>query len=259
MRYIVFFLPFFSLLSAPVFNPSCPSILQKGIFLENAPVSIRSGYEGNFVFDRRLEQYRNAEGRVDNYEVYVNAGNISLDFFEVFSLFGNLGSGKIESDFRLQSEGIEKRAVTKSDEEFSWGLGLNTLLFSWEKLKLGAGFRYTTFDPKLYFFSLDGVVYDSEQKRFHFREWQCNLGLSYKIDFLTPYIGAKYTYAKSKIRLPEIEDILEGKDTQRFFRSRQDVGLYLGCTIAADRAFLISIESRLIDEEAVSVFAEFRL
>ncbi len=258
--FCLFFLPFSFILSAPVSDSSSPAVLQQGIFLEeNNWGNVQAGYEGNFVFDRRLARYADGEKRIDRYEIYIQSGDIQLDWQDKFSVFTTLGSGKIDTDFQIVANGYCRRAVLKSAEDFSWSLGLKALLASWKNLHVGAGCRYTTLEPLLHFFSLDGELVDTNGQRLHFREWQVNVGVSYEVGFFTPYIGSKYTQARSHVELPTSSNGITEDEKKQFFRSRQNFGLYLGCTITPRKLFFVTLETRLIDEEAVSVFATLRL
>ncbi len=70
MRWVSLFLPFF-LFSAPIGNPFMPGMLREELFsLIKIPIHVRLGYEGNFVFDRYLDQYQTGSGSLEKYEIY---------------------------------------------------------------------------------------------------------------------------------------------------------------------------------------------
>ncbi|MEM8628895.1 MAG: hypothetical protein AAGF04_02320 [Chlamydiota bacterium] len=258
MRWVSLFLPFF-LFSAPIGNPFMPGMLREELFsLIKIPIHVRVGYEGNFVFDRYLDQYQTGFGSLEKYEIYTNSGRISCDIFDRISLFGTAGSGRIDANFPFSSGPLKHRAVLGSDEELFWSVGGNVLLLDWRLFALGIGLCYSRLCPKISHLSVDGVGYPTEDGSLHYREWQANVGFSYEMDFLVPYIGVKYTSAKSTAHLPYIPDLFVGESQERFWRSRRHVGLYLGSSITSKKSFALTIEARLIDEEAVTVFAAFR-
>ncbi|MEL7431033.1 MAG: hypothetical protein AAGI90_00690 [Chlamydiota bacterium] len=248
-----------SLSGAPAGSPLSPALLQKGLFSKkHAPCALSSGYAGNFVFDRRLNQYKTGEGRVDNYELYSQSGLLTVTLMERASFCSLLGSGKIESDFCVVSDGVLRHVVTKTEEDFSLGFGSDLLLLDWRLFALGAGLLYTKMRPALTTLTVDGISYKPGGARFSYEEWQGHVGISYQVGFLMPYIGTKYTSASSEVTLPCVRYLFNESNRSRFFRSRKHWGLYLGCSVTRSEVFALTIETRLIDEEAVSVFAEIR-
>ena len=60
-----------------------------------------------------------------------------------------------------------------------------------------AGRRYAQTESKPSWVAIDGIpVGKEESSRYKWNEWQVDLSLSYQIDMLVPYIGAKYSQAK---------------------------------------------------------------
>ena len=70
-------------------------------------------------------------------------------------------------------------------------------------------------------------------------------------------LGVKYLNAKSRIRNSVIA---LAEDSQNFMRMKNEdhFGVYLGCTLSNSKYFLLTVEARFIDEEAISVMGELK-
>ena len=259
MKWFLFLLLSFSLNAAPVGNPAACALLKKGILTSrSSSLNLRAGFEGNFIFDRRLEQYQEGSGRVDNYELYSTSADLVINFKNRLDLYADLGDGKIKSDWRTKSNTMLNRVVLISNHHFLWAVGTNILLLDWRRASMGIGGRYTSIDPDLRKISINGVKMDIADSTFTYHKWQANLAFSYTLDFLIPYIGFKYSNANSFLHTPHISGIATNGSNTNHFESKDNVGLYLGTSITNGIIFMINLEVRLIDEEAVSVLAEFR-
>ena len=126
-----------------------------------------------------------------------------------------------------------------------------------------------------------------------YHEWQASLALSYRLNMFTPYIGVKWSRASFdadtiRIAQPKLaEAILDvttlnptiaGKgsvvasggekdlaDTMQIvslqinkMKSRKSCGLAVGTTIVDADKYAVTVETRLIDERAAHVNAQFR-
>lgn len=121
-----------------------------------------------------------------------------------------------------------------------------------------------------------------------YHEWQASLALSYRLNMFTPYIGVKWSRASfdaDAIRIAQpkaatfVGDIttlnptISGKaqdaatlqDTMQIvslqinkMKSRKSCGLAVGTTIVDADKYAVTVETRLIDERAAHVNAQFR-
>ncbi|WP_080127272.1 porin [Chlamydia suis] len=121
-----------------------------------------------------------------------------------------------------------------------------------------------------------------------YHEWQASLALSYRLNMFTPYIGVKWSRASfdaDAIRIAQpkaaaaVVDIttlnptISGKgqdaatlqDTMQIvslqinkMKSRKSCGLAVGTTIVDADKYAVTVETRLIDERAAHVNAQFR-
>lgn len=129
-----------------------------------------------------------------------------------------------------------------------------------------------------------------------YHEWQASLALSYRLNMFTPYIGVKWSrasfdadairIAQPKLATPILEvttlnptiagagSITENTNNQQAnaladtlqivsmqinkMKSRKSCGLAVGTTIVDADKYAVTVETRLIDERAAHVNAQFR-
>lgn len=129
---------------------------------------------------------------------------------------------------------------------------------------------------------------DVKDASIDYHEWQASLALSYRLNMFTPYIGVKWSRASfdaDTIRIAQpkaaafVGDIttlnptISGKaqdaatlqDTMQIvsmqinkMKSRKSCGLAVGTTIVDADKYAVTVETRLIDERAAHVNAQFR-
>ncbi len=249
----------FPLFGVPVGNPSAPKIIEEGFFIpHDIWVDARTGYEGDFVADAKMKQYNQGHGRVDSYQQETNSGTITLNILERLDLFGILGSSRTNADWRFEdTAGAVHRIQLETNYDFLWGVGARGLLFEWQCLCLGLGGRYETAHYFPSWLTSDGIPQSVSHSLLKWREWQIDLDLSYKIDIFIPYIGVKYSNAHTKISgfSTPISQSETGSDQ---FKNRIPVGVFIGCSLSSSKYFMLNIEGRLVDEEAVTVSGDIR-
>src|SRR5438552_290534 len=75
--------------ASPVGNPASPQLLQDGYFIPcDSWVSLRFGYEGDFVGDEQMNQCVEGSGRVDNYTQTTNSGIVTFNFLDHLDVYG---------------------------------------------------------------------------------------------------------------------------------------------------------------------------
>ena len=249
-----------SLPAAPIGNTAAPALIQRGFFSSSRDwVDVRAGYEGDFVADAKMEQRIQGQGRVDTYEEWIQAGTLTLNFLDRLDLYGVFGMSQTEADWRFEdmSLGTVTRIEVKTDDHFLWAIGGRAVLYQWYKVCLGMGARYSSCCYLPSSLHSNGETQTVGGSRFDWRQWQINLDFSYKINLFTPYIGVKYLRATTDLQdfsVP-ISESLQGVNT---FENRTPVGFYLGCTLSTGKYFMLNLEARLVDEEAVTVSGDFR-
>lgn len=260
MRFLaVFCLLSMQLLSAPIGNPSAPRILEEGFFIpKKCWANVRAGYEGDFVFDGQMEQDEEGSGSVDRYTQTTNAGSVALNLLERLDLYGVFGSSRVCAEWRFSDMADRVRnAEIETSHNFLWAVGGRAILFTWGNWDLGFGGRYSALHNHVQWLTIDGSNASVAGARCRWREWQANVGVSYHIDLFTPYIGVGYLNVRTALDglTSSIADLGSRRD---HFKNRIPAGIYLGCTLSTGKYFMLNVEARLVDEEAVSLSGEFR-
>ncbi|MBX9744445.1 MAG: hypothetical protein K2X08_04465 [Chlamydiales bacterium] len=260
MRYYVclFLCLFSSLYAAPVGNSSAPRLIERGFFISSDWWgNVRIGYEGDFVSDGKLEQYGEGYGRVDCYEQQTNSGTVTGNIVDRLDLFAVLGSSRTNATWRFMNEEAIHRIELETNYAFLWGLGIRGILYEDEDLSLTLGGRFETssYDPS--WATLDGIPQSIAHSLLTWKEWQIDLDASYKIDIFTPYVGVKYSHARSELSGFTFPISEKGAGTNQF-KNRNSVGVFLGCALSSAKYFMLNVEARLLDEEAVTVSGDIR-
>jgi len=246
--------------SAPVGDPASPNLIQQGLFLKrDSAIDFRVGYEGDFVTDGKMQQHQNGNGRVDSYKQNTNSGTFTLNLVDRMDLYGVLGGSNAKTHWRFESGESESihRFKVEAQDSLLWAVGARAILYEWWHVILGLGGRYSSAQYQPLEATLDDIDLSVAGTHFLWREWQVNVDMSYRIDLFTTYIGMKYSNALARIgnfSLPISSDGLGSNE----LTNRIPVGLFLGCSICSGDYLMLNVEGRLIDEEAVTVSAEFR-
>jgi hypothetical protein len=255
-----FFMFSFALHGAPVGNTSTPKVIEKGLFTQSADwLDVRMGYEGDFVADGRMNQYDQGTGRVDTYEQWSNTGTFTLNLVKRIDVYGVLGASKTKADWRFSNSnaGTINRAKIETEDNLMWAVGSRAILYEWWNASLGLGGRYSACSYQPNQLSVDGVMQSTSHSHFEWWQWQINMDLSYKISWFIPYVGAKYS--QERALLTDFSVPISGSlSPSNSFKNRDYLGFYLGCTLSNGHYFMLNLEGRVIDEEAISLSCDFR-
>lgn len=254
----LFLIPFLALQASPVGNTMSPELIQEGFLIPcNSWVNVRIGYEGDFVGDARLYQNDGGQGRVDTFQQYTNAGTLTLNILDRVDLYGLFGSSRACADWRFAFASTVTRIQMETLYQFLWGVGARGIFFECGQICLGAGGRYSQCHFKPSWLTSNASVVDIAGSSMNWREWQFDLDISYHIDLFTPYFGIKYANERAKLsNFPTaISNSGEGDDR---FENRVPVGIFIGCGISNSRYFMLNIEGRLIDEDAVTISGDLK-
>lgn len=259
MKKIALCLLSFHVTAAPIGNPSAPKIIQEGFFIPSTSwASARFGYEGDFVADSRMEQEGAGHSRVDSYEQETNSGTATLCLLNQVDIFTVLGSSRTRTDWRfVDGGGSTHRAELETLYNFLWGVGARAILWSCGNASFGVGGRYESANYDPVWLTIDGNIQSASGTHLRWREWQINGDLSYKIDIFSPYIGAKYSNVRSKIGNFSVAISNDGSGSNEF-ENRTSVGVFIGCSLSTGKYFMLNVEGRLIDEEAVTISGDLR-
>ena len=237
-------------------NPSAPLYIGEGFFISpNSWINIRLGYEGKFTGNARLNQHSEGSRGVDSFKINSNAGLVTINIKDRLDLYAALGTARIRADWRVEGGeffNIEIESKYRFKEEY----GARAVLVDWGKCSLGAGGSYSLCKPAILRIVKNGVLVEDGSKSVY-RGWQVNSAISYRSDFLIPYVGIKYSSMEGKVRTRDTS-IGENGSTSIHMKNRKKVGCIIGCGISNGKIFALNIEGCLIDEESISISGEFR-
>ncbi len=248
----------FGLQAAPVGNTMAPELIQEGFLIPaNSWIDFRVGYEGDFVGDGRLQQIEEGSGRVDTFQQYTNAATFTLNILDRLDLFGVFGSSRVCADWRFDTGSTITRIEIETLYHFLWGAGARAIAFEWGKVCLGIGGRYAFASYKPSWLTTNATPVSVSGTRLVWREWQVDLDLSYNIDLFTPYLGVKYSNAKAKLGAFPTPVAANGSGSDHF-ENKTPVGIFIGCSISNSKYFMLNLEGRLVDEDAVTISGDLR-
>ncbi|MBI5272744.1 MAG: hypothetical protein HY861_02030 [Chlamydiia bacterium] len=244
--------------AAPVGNTAAPQLIQEGFVVpSDCWVDIRIGYEGDFVGNALLEQLGEGSGRVDTFQQYTNSATVTLNILDRLDLFAGFGSSRVCADWRIDLDGIIERLEMETLYHYLWSVGGRAVLLEWGQLFFGGGGRYAYCNYTPSWFTINASPESLSGSRFQWREWQADLDLSYKIDLFTPYLGVKYSSATSTLgKFPAA--ISNSGQRSNHFHNKNPVGIFIGCSISNGRYFMLNIEGRFVDENAVTITGDLR-
>ncbi len=252
-------LPPFAGFSAPVGNTSAPRLIEEGLFISrDSCVNVRAGYEGDFVTNGRLKQDDQGSGRVDSYKQFTNSGTATLNILDRIDVYAVFGTSETKASWRFtDASDVVQRIEIQTDNDFLWAVGARGILFEWGNTCLGLGGRYCSAHYTPEWLTSNGASENVSNGRMRWKEWQIDLDISYKIEIFTPYIGTKYSCARTFLEHFPIPIANNGSGNNHF-KNITPVGLVLGCSLSNGKYFMLNLEARLVDEEAITVSGDFR-
>lgn len=260
---IIFFalvLSFSSMVFAsPVGNPAAPNAIEEGFFIPpSSSMSVRLGYEGDFISDRRLKQ-EGTNRRVNDFSQSANSGVLTVNILNRLDVFGTFGEAKIKTNWIIATEPDSFSFLDlQTDFRTNWSTGVKAIFFEWGKTSLSFGGRYSSTKPSILSITKDGRVFPITGKSdFKFWQWQVDGGLSYKIDLFIPYLSAKYAKAKANVFIDDL--IINSNNTSRLvMENKNSFGMAVGCTLTCSKYVMLNVEARLVDEESFTVSGDIR-
>ena len=237
-------------------NISEAEIIDQGIVLSKDNwMALKIGYQGDFVFDRKLQTHGGCHGRVDEFQLVMQQGLIALDFADRAEFYGTMGVANVYFTHRPDSD--QKRREYQTAEDFTWGVGARAIFISWGNTSLGADAAIQWANMKSKWEAINGVSYN-KHSNINYREWQVGMGVSHKIEILVPYFAVKYSNVRGKLK--NLSPYLfppNGSDNFNL-KNRTYVGIALGATVSMGTIFDLNVEASLIDEEAISLAANLK-
>jgi hypothetical protein len=255
-----------SLSASPVGNPAAPAQYLESVFLcdDCACWSIRAGYHGDFVYNRKL---KDASHTIDEYALLTNAGVLTLNLWDRIDLYGVAGATAQDLVSKYtNSAGTVRFLDANFETKTLWAVGAKLMLWCWNwgcncgTSYLGADVNYERVNranSQSWTDNKTEVIVSATNvtpATTRFYEWQVSFGWAHKIAFLTPYVAVKWSNARAKMT----GACNSGAVVLQNARSQRHFGWALGTTLVAWDRITVSGEARFVDEKAATTTAEFR-
>nr|WP_194844330.1 porin [Candidatus Clavichlamydia salmonicola] len=293
----------------PVGNPGDASMLIDGILWEGQScdpcdpcaswcdaVSVRFGFYGDYVIDRMMT-VDNApstmwDANVGQTIMNTNSAYLAINFWDRFDVFGSLGKtttsiitgGSVFQLSNAYATPVPSTVTTlfnstirlNSTDEFSWSVGARGSLWECGCATLGAEFQFAQSKPDWSEIRSTNHTnpfwIKSASRPMTYREWQAGLGLSYRINMLTPFVAVKWS--RPEIKSGSIVITESGKTgpdltlgsavltgvgfTVPDLVAQNQWGFAFGATLVDADKVSVTVEGRIGDERAVSVNSQLR-
>lgn len=226
-------------------NPAEPQIIDTGFFIpQDSLISVKLGYQGDWVFDRKLKAMAGAHGKIDQFSIFMNQAVVTFNMIDRVELYTNVGSMNATLWHRPHVD--DKRREYQSQDKWTAGGGLRVLLMQWGNTCLGVDGKFQYSAPSIKWVTLDGVS-QTPEGRLRYREWQVSFAFSHTVDIFTPYIGATYSNVHANV-----SGLNQTVLSHRHFRltNPSRFGLALGCTLCSGKKVDLNFEARMFDEQA---------
>jgi hypothetical protein len=236
-------------------NPQGPALIEEGfIFSKDQPFKFELGYQKDFVFDMKLGAKNLVDSTFQNSAALYDLAALRLDVWDHYQVYGLVGGVKCYFAQTLRSDNVVHYT---SDSSFTFGVGGKILIYQGGGFSLGVDgqYRYASLDfPTI---EKEGEYIPQKTAKASFYGFQFGLAASYQIDFLTPYIGITYLY--QNVHFQKIQaHIVSNGDARFHATSRIPFGGLIGVSLSSSKDFALTIESRFVDENALTFSFDFK-
>lgn len=254
MRYLFCLLAFSAQLSALYLgSPAEPQVVDAGFFMsDDSFLTFKVGYQGDYVFNRKMRAHDGITGRIDRFQFYMNQGVATFNVLDRFEYY--ISAGSLTSTYWHRPHVDGKRREVESHDRWTLGTGARLILFQWGNTVLGVDAKYQYSTPHFKWAAVDGVSH-ATGAHMRYWEWQVGTALSYTVDIFTPYIGATYSVAQAN---------LTGFSHSSYplshfhMRNVDRFGMAVGCTLSSGKIFDLTLEARTFSEQAVTAAANVK-
>ncbi|MBS0615210.1 MAG: hypothetical protein JSR58_01495 [Verrucomicrobia bacterium] len=255
MRYILIILTALSTQLSALYlgNPAEPQVIDEGFFLsDDSFLTIKLGYQGDFVYNRKMRAHDGVTGRIDRLQFFMNQGVATFNVLDRFEYY--ISAGSLTSTYWHRPHVDKKRREVESHDKWTLGTGARLILFQWGDTILGVDAKYQYSSPHFKWATVDGTSHDTGA-HMRYWEWQVGAALSYTVDVFTPYIGATYSVAETN--LTGFSHNVYPK-SHFHMRNVDRFGMAVGCTLSSGKKFDLTLEARMISEQAVTAAANVK-
>lgn len=234
-------------------NPAEPQIIDKGFFLaQDSFFTVKAGYQGDWVFNRKMRAQDGVSGRVDRFQFLMNQGVVTFNILDRSEFY--LSAGSMSASYWHRPHGDRERREVESHDRWTAGAGGRLIIFQWGSTVLGVDAKYQYSAPHFKWATVNGVSH-ATGAHMRYWEWQIGTALSYTADILTPYIGATYSVAQAN--LLGFQSSIYPR-SHFHMRNADRFGMAVGCAISSGKMVDINLEARLISEQSITAAANVK-
>ncbi|MCP4649378.1 MAG: hypothetical protein GY853_04765 [PVC group bacterium] len=214
----------------------------------DSKISVCAEYDSVAEHRMKSNNKTEAKGTFSNLK-WIYSTDYAIDFYAMFGYANGLEYGNASMKFDLE-------------DDWAWGLGTNMVIFIDELEDLGMwpffDFKYRKIDNIDYkSITAGGITYEkgelSRISAAKWAEWQLALGMIKNLDPCVFYFGLKYCDAQVSAKATAGGTVREISKT----KGQNLVGIFLGIEIPTEK-IKVGIETRFIDEKAISVKATYK-
>lgn len=258
----------------PVGNPSDASLLCDGLLWEGHcgdpcdpclscvdALSFRTGFYGDYVFNRHLEIDRSADDSdIESTRIFTNAAFLAANLWDRIDLFSTLGTTNISLSTNAVSFGGSngERLRVETDSHFSWSLGLRGTIWECGCTTFGMEAQYFQTRPNVRRITeaASASVYPDSSIKTKYHEWQVGAGISHRINMFVPYIAVKW----SRARLNFKDEVAGAPLASSLFdlKNGKQWGYALGVSLIDCEKASVTAEGRFGDEKALYINGQIR-
>lgn len=230
-------------------------------------ISVRAGYRGDFVYNRKLQDINHT---IDTYSLYCNEGVFTMNFCQCVDIYAFCGSCSQNLDSKYSSSaGTPNYETVNFETKSIWGAGGKITLWcqNWgcnygtTYLGLDACYEKTVTENSETWLHNDTIVTGGGAAivpaTATYYEWQVACMLGHKVAKVTPYVAIKWSAARAS--LTGQRDHGSTVTTSLLSAtSQRHLGWAVGATFVDWGCVAITAEARFVDEKAATISADIR-
>lgn len=237
-------------------NPEAPVLIDEGvIFAKENYFNFELGYQKDWMFDLKLRSTNFVDSTFSRASSIMDQAVFNFNFLEHYQAYMTMGAAIFDFDQVLRSDNMINYSTTDS---WTVGVGGKILIFQSGPISFGVDGKYQLATPNIETITKNGS-YVRQKKLASATVWGYQFGASvaYRADIFSPYIGIDYLYQRVHIYNLD-KGIVSNNDQDVYATNRVPFGGYVGVSITSSKDFSLTVESRFIDENALTLVLDLK-
>ena len=237
-------------------NPELTTLVGEGIlFAKDSDLKMDVGYQKDWVFDYKLEADTLVDSSFSRSSSITDQAYLEASWVDRYQIYATLGSAIFEFSQDLRSDEVVNY-TTK--DAFTFGFGGKVMLYQGFGFTVGIDGKYQYACPDIPTVVKQGEFIPRRRNpEVSIYAWQLGASLAYKLDLISPYIGINYLNQKAHFQRLN-RGIVSNLDDDFYAKNRIPVGGFLGFSITAGKDFSVTVESRFLSENALTLFLDLK-